>query len=86
VHPDVGYLTNLERAQELDELRELVRRMPDGEDLGHAVTPPVTATDEPPPGRCDTDASGQEDDDDPAGAQTSTRLMSFVPMQGSLIT
>jgi hypothetical protein len=41
VRPDVGYLTNLVRAQELDELRELVRRMPDGEDLRHAMIAPV---------------------------------------------
>jgi hypothetical protein len=52
VRPDVGYLTHLVRAQELDELRELVRRMSDGEDLRHAITAPVVATGEPPQSRC----------------------------------
>jgi hypothetical protein len=37
VRPDVGYPTNLVGAQKLDELRELVRGMPDGEDLRHAT-------------------------------------------------
>jgi hypothetical protein len=41
VRPDIGYLTDLVRAQELDELRELVRRVPDGEDLRQAITAPV---------------------------------------------
>ncbi len=41
MRPDIGYLTNLVRAQELEELRELVRRVPDGEDLRQATTAPV---------------------------------------------
>jgi hypothetical protein len=54
VRPDVGYLTNLVRAQELDEVRELVRRMPDGEDLRHAITAAVTATTSLRPAGADT--------------------------------